>query len=427
VRVEPAAALVGDVAVPGTKSISHRALLFGAIAEGETEIRNIGWSGDVESSAHALRVLGVQIEDGDVVRVQGVGIRGLRAPEEPIDCGNAGTLMRLIAGVLAGQDGTFTLTGDESLSSRPMERIAAPLREMGAEVETTDGHAPMTIRAGRALRPVAYQLPVASAQVKSCVLLAGLYAGDGPTTVMEHGAHTRDHTENMLRQMGARVQASPRQASVWPAERLRPLSVEVPGDFSSAAPLIVAATLLSGSELRIHGVNLNPTRTGLIDVLERMGARIAVFNRRTLAGEPAGDLDVRSASLTATSVAPEEVPSLIDELPLFALAAGMAHGSSSVAGAQELRAKESNRIEAVTTSLKALGIRATPSKDGFEVRGVATRPKGGGMDSVGDHRLAMLGAVAGLVSREGVDVGGAEAVSISFPGFFDLLDSVTRR
>jgi 3-phosphoshikimate 1-carboxyvinyltransferase len=426
-RVEPAAALVGDVAVPGTKSISHRALLFGAIAEGETEIRNIGWSGDVESSAVALRALGVQIEDGDVVRVQGVGLRGLRAPEQPIDCGNAGTLMRLIAGVLAGQDGTFTLTGDESLSSRPMERIAAPLREMGADVETTDGHAPMTIRAGRELRPVAYQLPVASAQVKSCVLLAGLYAGDGPTTVMEHGAHTRDHTENMLRQMGARVQASPRQASVWPAERLRPLTVEVPGDFSSAAPLIVAATLLSGSELRIHGVNLNPTRTGLLDVLERMGARIAVFNRRTMAGEPAGDLEVRSAPLTATSIGAEEVPSLIDELPLFALAAGMAHGSSSVEGAQELRAKESNRIEAVTTSLKALGIRATAREDGFDVRGVATRPKGGAMDSFGDHRLAMLGAVAGLVSREGVNVGGAEAVSISFPGFFDLLDSVTRR
>src|SRR5262249_25640924 len=316
---------------------------------------------------------------------------------------------------------------DASLSSRPMERIAAPLRKMGAAVDTTDGHAPVTIRGGARLRPIAYELPVASAQVKSCVLLAGLFARGGPTTVVEHGAHTRDHTENVLRQMGARVQASPRQASVWPAERLKPLSVEVPGDFSSAAPLIVAATLLSGSELRIHGVNLNATRTGLINVLERMGARIAVFNRRTLAGEAAGALDIRPAPLTATSIGAPEVPSLIDELPLFALAAGMAHGSSSVEGAQELRAKESNRIEAVTTSLKALGIRASASDDGFWVRGVASRPKGGGMDSLGDHRLAMLGAVAGLVSREGVDVGGAEAVSISFPGFFDLLDSVTRR
>jgi len=231
----------------------------------------------------------------------------------------------------------------------------------------------------------------------------------------------------MLRAMGARVQSSPRQASVWPAERLAPLSLEVPGDFSSAAPLVVAATLLSGSELRVHGVNLNPTRTGLLGVLERMGARVAVFNRRSLAGEPAGDLEVRASELTATTVTPEEVPSMIDELPLFALAAGMAHGDSRVEGAQELRAKESNRIESVTTSLRGLGIRVSASHDGFGVRGIPTRPKGGGMSSEGDHRLAMLGAVAGLVSREGVRLEDAEAVAISFPGFFDLLESVTRR
>jgi 3-phosphoshikimate 1-carboxyvinyltransferase len=426
--IEPAAALVGDVAVPGTKSISHRALLFGAIADGESEIRGVGWSGDVESTAHALRVLGARVEaNGDDARVTGVGLRGLRAPQEPIDCGNAGTLMRLVAGVLAGQDGTFVLTGDESLSSRPMERIAEPLRRMGASVETTDGHAPLTIAAGSALHPISYELPVASAQVKSCVLLAGLYADGGPTVVVERDAQTRDHTERMLRSMGARVQSSPRQSSVWPAERLAPLSLEVPGDFSSAAPLVVAATLLSGSELRIHGVNLNPTRTGLLDVLERMGARVAVFNRRSLAGEPAGDLEVRAADLTATTVKAEEVPGMIDELPLFALAAGMARGESRVEGAQELRAKESDRIESVTTSLKGLGIRVSASHDGFGVRGIPTRPKGGGMSSDGDHRLAMLGAVAGLVSREGVRLEDAEAVAISFPGFYDLLDSVTRR
>jgi 3-phosphoshikimate 1-carboxyvinyltransferase len=424
--IEPAAALVGDVAVPGTKSISHRGLLFGAIADGESEIRGVGWSGDLESTASALRVLGVRVHaDGDTARVEGVGLRGLRSSAVPVDCGNAGTLMRLIAGVLAGQEGTFVLTGDESLSSRPMERIAEPLRRMGARVETTDGHAPVTIEGGSALRPISYALPVASAQVKSCALLAGLYAGDGPTVVVEHGSQTRDHTERLLALMGARVQSSPRQASVWPVERLKPLSLDVPGDFSSAAPLIVAATLLSGSELRIHGVNLNPTRTGLLDVLERMGARIAVFNRRSLAGEPAGDLEVRSASLTATTIGAAEVPSLIDELPLFALAAGMARGESRVEGAQELRAKESNRIESVTTSLRALGIRVQASHDGFGVRGIPTRPKGGGMSSDGDHRLAMLGAIAGLVSREGVRLEGAEAVAISFPGFYDLLDSVT--
>ena len=428
-KIAPAAALVGDVAVPGTKSITHRALLFGAIAEGESEIRNFGSSEDTAATVRALRALGVGVEedDFDLVRVQGVGLRGLRAPSEPIDCANAGTLMRLLPGILAGQEGTFVLTGDESLSSRPMERIAEPLRQMGAHVETVDGSAPLTVRGGDALRPIAYTLPVASAQVKSCVLLAGLYAGDGPTVVVERGAQTRDHTERLLQLQGARVQSSPRQASVWPVERLSPLSIDVPGDFSSAAPLIVAATLLAGSVLRIHDVNLNPTRTGLLDVLERMGARVAVFNRRRLAGEPAGDLEVRSAELTATMVKADEVPRLIDELPLFALAAGMARGDSRVEGAQELRAKESDRIETVTTSLKAVGIRISARQDGFGVRGVATRPKGGGMDSHGDHRLAMLGAIAGLVSREGVEIKGAEAVAISFPGFFDLLESVTQR
>ncbi len=428
-KIEPAAALVGDVAVPGTKSITHRALLLGAIAEGESEIRNFGRAGDTESTISAVRALGVDVLEDDVdrVRVRGVGLRGLRVPGEPIDCGNAGTLMRLLAGVLVGQEGTFVLTGDESLSSRPMERIAEPLRQMGARVETTGGHAPVTLQDGPALRPISYELPVASAQVKSCVLLAGLYAQAGPTVVVERGAQTRDHTERLLQLQEARVQSSPRQASVWPVERLAPFSIDVPGDFSSAAPLIVAATLLAGSELRIHDVNLNPTRTGLLDVLERMGARVAVFNRRTLAGEPAGDLDVRSAELTATAVKPAEVPRLIDELPLFALAAGMARGESRVEGAQDLRAKESDRIETVTNSLKAVGIRISARQDGFGVRGVATRPKGGGMGSAGDHRLAMLGAVAGLVSREGVELKDAEAVAISFPGFFDLVESVTRR
>ena len=282
----------------------------------------------------------------------------MRAPAEPIDCGNAGTLMRLIAGILAGQDGTFVLTGDESLSSRPMERIAEPLRLMGASVETTDGHAPVTIAGGGALRPMSYELPVASAQVKSCALLAGLYASDGPTVVVEHGSRTRDHTERLLARWARACSRARGRRACGRSERLEPLSLDVPGDFSSAAPLVVAATLLSGSELRIHGVNLNPTRTGLLDVLERMGARIAVFNRRTLAGEPAGDLEVRSAELTATAVGAEEVPGMIDELPLFALAAGMARGESRVEGAQELRAKESNRIESVTSSLRALGIRS---------------------------------------------------------------------
>jgi 3-phosphoshikimate 1-carboxyvinyltransferase len=428
-RIDPAAALVGDVAVPGVKGLSQRAVLLGGVADGESEIRNFGRAGDTESAISAVRALGVEVidVDADTIRVRGVGLRGLRAPDGPVDCGNAGTLMRLLAGLAAGQEHDLTLTGDESLRSRPMERIAIPLRKMGANVETVDGRPPVTVHGGVGLRPVSYQLPVASAQVKSCVLLAGLYADGGPTVVIEHGSPTRDHTERMLRLMGAHVEWSPRQAAVWPAARLEPLSVELPGDFSSAAPLIVAATLLAGSELRIHGVNLNPTRTGLLDVLARMGARITIFNKRMLAGEPAGDLEIRSAELTATGIEAAEVPSLVDELPVFALAAGMARGESVVRGAEELRAKETDRIETVTTALKGLGVRISSRDDGFAVRGVPTRPKGGEMTSSGDHRLAMLGAIAGLVSREGVEIGDAESAAISFPGFFDLLESVTRR
>ena len=427
-RVEPAAALGGHVAVPGDKSISHRAVLVGAVGEGESRIGGFGRSADTEATIAAARSLGADVveEDVDTLVVRGVGLRGLREPEGAVDCGNAGTLIRLLAGLLAGQDGRrFELTGDDSLRSRPMERVAEPLRRMGASVETDSGRAPLMVR-GAALHGIEYELPVASAQVKSAVLLAGLNA-QGPTTVLEP-APTRDHTELMLEAAGAPVRRRPRSVTLaGPVERLSLAAVEVPGDFSSAAPLIVAATLLAGSELVIHGVGLNPRRTGLLDVLERMGARIAVFNRRRAGGEPVGDLDVRSAELVATEVRPEEVPRLVDELPLFALAAGMARGESVVSGAGELRHKETDRIETVTNALRPLGIRVQSSNDGLRVRGVPSRPKGGGMESSGDHRIAMLGAVAGLVSREGVEVGGAEAVAISFPGFFELLDSVTTR
>ena len=427
-KVQPAAAIVGDVAVPGVKSIAHRALLLGAIADGETTIANFGRSGDTESTIGALRALGVEIDEDadDRLRVHGAGLRGLRAPVGPVDCGNAGTLFRLLAGILAGQEGEFTLVGDASLSARPMERIAEPLRHMGAHVQTTDGHAPLTIRGGP-LEPIRYELPVASAQVKSCVLLAGLYAADGPTVVVEKGMPTRDHTERMLRAMGAHVQSSPREARVWPTNRLAPLEVDMAGDFSAAAPFLVAAALLSGSELRVHGVNLNPTRTGLLDVLERMGARVTIFNRHDVGGEPAGDVEMRPAELVATEVGAKEVPSLIDELPLLALAATHARGTTRVSGAEELRAKEADRISHVVDGLRAVGARITERPDGFDVTGVPQRLRGGRLGAHGDHRLAMLGAVAGLVSQQGVDVEGAEAVAISFPGFLELLESVTRR
>ncbi|HET7044969.1 MAG TPA: 3-phosphoshikimate 1-carboxyvinyltransferase [Gaiellaceae bacterium] len=425
-RIEPAVALEGAIAVPGDKSISHRSVLLGALCDGETRVRGFGRSGDTESSIRAVRALGAEVveEDVDTLTIRGAGVRGLQAPAEPIDCGNSGTTVRLLAGILAGQRGRFELTGDASLSRRPMERIAEPLRRMGAGVETTEGHLPLTI-AGSDLAAIDYALPVASAQVKSAVLLAGLNA-EGRTTVVEP-LPTRDHTEIMLRAAGAPVVQRPGSASVDRARRLELGELEVPGDFSSAAPFVVAATLLAGSELVIQGVGLNPRRTGLLDVLERMGARIAVFNRRRAGGEPVGDLQVRSAELVATRVEPEEVPLLVDELPLFALAAAHARGDSEVSGAAELRVKETDRIETVTTALRALGIRAEERDDGFRVRGVPTRPRGGGVDPQGDHRIAMLGAVAGLASREGVELREPEAVAVSFPGFFDLLAQVAQK
>jgi 3-phosphoshikimate 1-carboxyvinyltransferase len=423
VRIEPARVVSGHVGVPGDKSISHRAVLIGAICDGETRVSGFGRSLDTESTVRAVRELGADVheEDEDTLLVRGAGLLGFRPPQAPLDCGNAGTLIRLLAGLLAGQEGRFELTGDDSLRGRPMERIAEPLRRMGARVETTDGRAPLTIEGG-ALKAIEYELPVASAQVKSAVLLAGLYA-DGRTTVLEPQP-TRDHTELMLAEAGARVTRRPASVSIDPADGLGLERVGVPGDFSAAAPFLVAATLVPGSELTIHGVGLNPRRMRLLEVLERMGARIAIYNRRQAGREPVGDLEVHASQLVATEVGPSEVPLLIDELPLFALAAAMARGRSVLRGAGELRAKESDRIAGVVTALKGLGVRIAEREDGFEVRGVPARLRGGRMDSLGDHRLAVLGAVAGLVSREGVDVRGAEAVAISFPGFYDLVRAV---
>jgi 3-phosphoshikimate 1-carboxyvinyltransferase len=425
-KIAPGVALLGAIAVPGDKSISHRAVLLGALSDGPVRVTGFGRSEDTESSIQAVRGLGVEVdvEDVDALTIHGVGLRGLVAPGAPIDCGNSGTTVRLLAGILAGEDGEFELTGDASLSRRPMERIATPLRRMGAQVETTDGHLPLRI-VGAPLQAIDYELPVASAQVKSAVLLAGLFAA-GRTTAVEP-LPTRDHTEIMLAAAGVQVVRRPSGASVDRAERLRLPDLEVPGDFSSAAPFLVAASIVPGSELVIQGVGLNPRRAGLLDVLLRMGARIQVFNRRTVGGELVGDLEVRAASLVATEVAPEEVPLLVDELPLFALAAAHARGNSRVRGAEELRVKETDRIQTVTTALRAIGVRVEENPDGFRVRGVPARPKGGRVDAAGDHRIAMVGAVAGVASREGVELQGPEAVAVSFPGFYDLLDLVTQR
>jgi len=422
-RIEPVASLDGHFAVPGDKSISHRALLIGAVSDGETRIAGWGRSADTESTLAAVRKLGAEVEeDGDRVTVHGAGLRGLRAAT--IDCGNAGTLARLLPGLLAFQEGTFTLTGDDSLSSRPMTRVAEPLARMGAKIESADGHLPLTIT-GAPLASLDYELPVASAQVKSAILLAGLGAL-GRTTVVEP-APTRDHTELMLRTAGAQVAIRPSSITVDAAERLRLDSVEIPGDFSSAAPFIVAATLIPESRITIHDISLNPRRTGLLNVLARMGGRVGILARRKIGAEQAGDIEVRSAELTATTIHSSEVPLLVDELPLFALLAAHARGESWVYGAGELRHKETDRIEAVVDALRAVGTRVRATDDGFAITGVPARVRGGNVDARGDHRIAMLGAVAGLASREGVDVRGAESVAISFPGFFDLLEEISHR
>lgn len=424
-RIEPAAALVGHVAVPGDKSISHRAVLLAAICEGETRIAGFGRSADTEATIAAVRALGVVVDEPDVdsLVVHGVGLRGLQEPDAPLDCGNAGTLARLLAGLLAGQEGKrFELVGDASLSARPMARIAVPLSRMGAAIETSEGRLPLGIE-GRNLHGIAYEVPQASAQVKSCILLAGLLA-EGETTVVER-IPTRDHTERLLERAGARLARRPTSTTVQPADVLRLGELEVPGDISSAAPFLVAAAIVPGSSVTVHGVGLSPRRTGLLDVLERMGVRIAIYNRRPIGGEPSGDVEIRASDLVGATVSADEVPGLIDELPLLAVAACHARGDTVVRGAGELRAKESDRIEALVEGLRRIGGHVRATSDGFRVRGVPARLRGGVVDAHGDHRLAMVAAVAGVASREGVELRGSEAVATSFPGFFDVLGQLT--
>jgi 3-phosphoshikimate 1-carboxyvinyltransferase len=419
-------AVVGHVAVPGDKSISHRAVLIGSICAGDTRVRGFGRSGDTQATVDAMRTLGVEIEwlGEDELVVHGVGFQGFSSANK-VDCGNSGTLMRLLAGILAGSGVDCMLVGDESLSARPMRRITDPLGEMGALIETTDGHAPLDIFNTLHLNKIVYEPEVASAQVKSAILLAGLNAV-GITTVTER-VPTRDHTELMLEAAGARIRRTANSVSVESTDVLRLGEVAVPGDFSSAAPLLVAAALIPGSDITVHELGVNPRRAGLLAVLERMGARISTFNRDRRGREPVASVQVQPGELIATEITAEEVPSMIDELPLVALLASHARGETVVSGAKELRVKETDRIEAVTDGLQAFGARIHSRDDGWTITGVPTRLKGGRIDARGDHRIAMLAAIAGLASREGVAIEGADTAAISFPGFYDLLESVTRR
>lgn len=420
------AGLHGVVQVPGDKSVSHRAVLLGAVSTGPVEVRGFLRSADTLATLAAVRALGVDVDDrGDRLVVCGRGWEGLSEPENVIDVANSGTLIRLLPGLVASRDFFCVLTGDASIRRRPMGRILEPLRSMGVTVAGRRGDtlAPIALHGGR-LRGTAHRLAVASAQVKSCLLLAGLRA-EGETSIAEP-APSRDHTERMLRYSGARVEreGTPDGAGivrVWPVEKLAARAVDVPGDFSSAAFFLVAALLHPDSAVEVAGVGLNPTRTGLLGVLERMGANITVEPGAGLGPEPVGKIAARSSPLEATDVEAGEVPTLIDELPLFLLAAAAAQGTSHLRGAAELRAKESDRLQATASLLRALGITVTEHPDGMDVCGSPGGWRGGAIQAEGDHRLAMVGAIAGALSTAGVLVDDVDCVNVSYPGFVETL------
>jgi len=431
-HVRPATGpLRGDLAVPADKSITHRALMIAAVCDGPVLVRRPLWAGDTRSTARCLHTAGVRIESavvgcggggqqGDAV-VRGVGLDGLRARQAPMDAGNSGTTVRLLAGLLAGGSGRFVLDGDDSLRRRPMDRIVAPLRAMGVAVAARDDrYLPLQIDGGP-VRATTYEMPLASAQVKSCVLLAGLHA-TGRTAVVER-VPSRDHTERMLRQAGADVSVEGGVVRLNGRPQLHLDELTVPGDPSSAAFVAAAAALIPGSELVVRQLGLNPTRMGFFEVLRRMGGDVA-WGAGEGQGEPCGTLVVRQAPLHGVRVSPEEVPLLIDEVPLVALLATAADGETVVEGAAELRVKESDRLAAVGDIIAGLGGHIEISDDSFRV--LPGRLRGGVVDSRGDHRLAMLAAVAGLVSKDGVTVEGFEAAKVSFPGFLQALMEVLR-
>jgi 3-phosphoshikimate 1-carboxyvinyltransferase len=424
-RFDPSGPLRGRLRPPSDKSISHRAALIAAMNEGETEIRGYLDAADTGSTLAAVEALGARVEGDPVagLRIEGVGLRGARPAT--IDVGNAGTLLRLLPGWLAGQEGgRWTLDGDDSIRRRPVDRIATPLRRMGANLHAREDRLPPLGIEGTTLHGATYEMPIASAQVKSCLLFAGLLAG-GETRVVEP-LPSRDHTERMLAAAGAPIDRVGDAVVVRPIERLEPGRIVVPADISSAAFFIVAASLVEKSEVVLEEVNVNPTRTGILTILERMGVRVEREAETDEGGEPIANLRVRSASLQATEVGGAEIPLAIDELPLVALAACFAEGTTTIRDAEELRRKESDRIETVTVALRALGGEVEPTADGMVVEGTGGL-RGGSIDSHGDHRIAMLGAVAGLASEEGVEVRGMDAAAVSYPAFEGDLASLLAR
>ena len=412
--------LRGEIRVAGDKSISHRSIMLGSIAEGVTEVEGFLEGEDSLATLAAFRAMGVRIERPSTgrVSVHGVGLRGLCPPPSDLDLGNSGTSMRLLAGLLSGQPFDSRLTGDASLTRRPMARVATPLRMMGARIDTAEGgRPPLLIHGGSALRGIDYQMPVASAQVKSALLLAGLYA-QGVTSVVEP-APTRDHTERMLSGFGYSVIKDGARAQLQGGGRLTATRIQVPADISSAAFFLVAASIAPGSDVVLRDVGINPTRTGVIDILRLMGASIELLAERESGGEPVADLRVRGAPLRGIVIPVELVPLAIDEFPVLFVAAACAEGETLLRGAEELRVKESDRIEVMATGLRALGVELETFPDGIRIRGRDTLD-GGSIDSCGDHRIAMAFSVASLRASDAIAIADCANVATSFPGFRSL-------
>ena len=411
----PVKELKGEITVPGDKSISHRSIIFGAIAKGTTTVDGFLEGEDCLATLKAFQSMGVHIErpKPQQVVIHGVGKYGLQKPDRIVDCGNSGTSIRLLAGLLAAQNFDSKLTGDESLQKRPMERVSRPLIQMGADITTTDGKPPLHIHGGKSLKGITYDMPQASAQVKSCLLLAGLY-GDGETTIIEPGV-TRDHTERMLTTLSYPVKKNGNKITINSDDECLGTNIMVPGDISSAAFFIVAATLIKGSELLIKNVGINPTRTGVIQILNQMGANISIQNERMYGEEPVADLFIRYAELNGIDIPVSLVPLAIDEFPIIFIAAACAKGKTRLHGAKELRSKESDRLAAMVQGLQNLGVEAQAFEDGVLINGGTL--KGGIVDSFHDHRIAMAFSIAGAVAKNSITIKHCTNVATSFPSF----------
>lgn len=415
--------LKGTIRVPGDKSISHRSIIFGSLAKGETKVYDILRGEDVLSTIQVFRDLGVSIQDdGDVIRIQGVGFQGLQAPTSPLDMGNSGTSIRLISGVLAGQDFAVTMVGDDSLSKRPMDRVAIPLRQMGVEIAGQGDRdcPPLHEKGTHQLQPIQYRLPVASAQVKSALIFAALQA-EGESTIIEK-EKTRDHTEDMIRQFGGEIQVDGKTIHIQGGQEFQGQTVIVPGDISSAAFWLVAGLILPDSVIKIENVGINQTRTGILDVIQEMGGDLTIDDRDEKA--VSASLTVKTSSLKGIRIDGELIPRLIDELPIIALLATQANGQTVIADAEELRVKETDRIQVVADSLNAMGANVVPTEDGMIITG-PTPLHGADLETFGDHRIGMMAAIAALLVRDGnVMLDRAEAINTSYPGFFEDLETL---